>query len=90
VLTPDQRKELENLGAATIRFKLLQSGGGRGAAVTGFTCGEISRGDVEDWLVEKNREETALQRTILFWARVAGWTGLVGIGIAAVDWLFKK
>ena len=62
----------------------------RGAAISGFTCGDITRGDIEDWLVEKNSEETALQHTILFWARVAGSTGLVGIVIAAVDWLFKK
>jgi hypothetical protein len=90
VLTPDQRKELENLGAATIRFKLLQSGGGRGAAVTGFTCGEISRGDVEDWLVEKNREETALQDKTLFWARIAGVAGVAGVILFLVQWLASK
>jgi hypothetical protein len=89
-LTADQRKELQEFGATNVRFKLPTHGAGRGAAISGFKCGDITRGDIEDWLAEKSREETALQQRILFWARVAGWTGIVGIVIAAADWLFKK
>ena len=51
-LTPKERAELESHGASAIHFKLLHAGPGRGASVGGFKCGEITRGDVEDWLVE--------------------------------------
>ena len=88
-LTAAQRSELENLGPATIRFKLLHAGGGRGADVGGFTCGSMTRGDIEDWLVEKNRDENVLQRSTLFWARVAGWASLVAIGLAIAQWLLN-
>jgi hypothetical protein len=84
VLTPDQRKELDGLGAASIRLKLTQYGAGRGASISGFKCGDITRGDIEDWLVEKNIEETALQRGTLRWARIAGWAGIVSIIVTVI------
>lgn len=89
MLTQQQRDELENLGATTIRHKLTTHGAGRGASISGFTCGDITRGDIEDWLVEKNREETAQQGTILFWARIAGVTGVVGLLLGLAE-LFRR
>jgi hypothetical protein len=79
LLTPDQRKELDDSGAASIRLKLTQYGAGRGASIGGFKCGDITRGDIEDWLVEKNAEETALQRGTLRWAKIAGWAGIIAV-----------
>jgi hypothetical protein len=32
-------------------------GPGRGAAVPGFASGDIARGDIEDWLTDKERKE---------------------------------
>jgi hypothetical protein len=84
VLALDQRKELDNLGAASIRLKLTQYGGGRGASIGGFKCGDITRGDIEDWLVEKNAEETALQRGTLRWAKIAGWAGIISIVLTII------
>ena len=75
MLTAEQRAELEEHGAANIRFKLTQYGAGRGASISGFKCGDITRGDIEDWLAGKSREETAQQSAILRWARIAGWAG---------------
>ena len=55
----------------------------------GFVCGSMTRGDIEDWLVEKNRDEVALQRRTLFWAMVAGWTGLAAVTITVAQWLLS-
>jgi hypothetical protein len=55
LLTDEQRAELESHDPATVRTKLIQAGPGRGASVSGFKTGELTRGDVEDWLVEKHR-----------------------------------
>jgi hypothetical protein len=86
---------LEHLGAASIRFKLTQHGSGRGASISGFKCGDITRGDIEDWLAEKNAEETAQQSAILRWARIAGWAGIVSVVLTAIGivisiWLSAK
>jgi hypothetical protein len=78
-LTAAQRAELESRGSATVRLKLSQSGPGRGASVSGFKCGDITRGDIEDWLDEKNIEEVALQQGTLRWAKIAGWAGIISI-----------
>ena len=40
-----------------MRDKLRYAGPDRGAAVRGFSSGDITRGDIEDWLTDKEREE---------------------------------
>jgi hypothetical protein len=88
MLTAEQRAELNELGPQTVRFKLPQHGAGRGAAVSGFKCGDITRGDIEDWLIEKNREEQEQQSATLRWAKIAGWAGIIGvIGTAISIWM---
>jgi hypothetical protein len=52
-LTEEQRVELEAHAPAMVGLKLLQGGAGRGASIPGFKCGDITRGDIEDWLIEK-------------------------------------
>jgi hypothetical protein len=56
-LTRDEQTALEAAGFANVRDKLRYAGPGRGAAVRGFSSGDITRGDVEDWLTDKEREE---------------------------------
>jgi hypothetical protein len=56
-LTRDARTALEAAGTANVRDKLRYAGPGRGAAVPGFASGDITRGDIEDWLTGKEREE---------------------------------
>jgi hypothetical protein len=95
MLTPEQRAELEHLGAPYIRLKLTQYGSGRGASISGFKCGDITRGDIEDWLAEKSAEETAQQSAILRWARIAGWAAIASVILAAIGivtsiWLSAK
>jgi hypothetical protein len=41
MLTIEQRAELESLGAANVRMKLIPAGPGRGATVYGFKCGTL-------------------------------------------------
>jgi hypothetical protein len=79
MLTKEQRAELEALAPATVRLKLIQAGANRGASVSGFKCGDITRGDVDDWLIEKNVEEVALQQGTLLWAKIAGWAGIISV-----------
>lgn len=56
-LTTGERAVLEAAGAANVRDRLRYAGPGRGAVVPGLASGEFSRGDVEDWLAGKEREE---------------------------------
>jgi hypothetical protein len=52
MLSRAQKDELEQQGPQNIRFKLASYGGGRGAAIGGFRCGDFNRGEIEDWLAE--------------------------------------
>jgi hypothetical protein len=97
-LTPDQRAELEALGADTVRVKLITGGPGAGASVPGFKTGHpgglggiITRSDIEDWLAEKHvedvatrREEAAVLRSTLTWAKIAGMAAVVGVVVTAI------
>ena len=85
MLTQEQRQELETMGATNVRFRLSQFGGGRASAIPGFKCGDMTRGDIEDWLAEKYVEEVRMQRWTLVWAMVGGVAGTLGVLIA----LFK-
>ena len=88
MLTRTQRDELEQQGPQNIRFRLASYGGGRGAAIGGFRCGDITRGEIEDWLTEKYQAEAAQQRSTLRWARIAGWAAILSaIFSAAAVWL---
>jgi hypothetical protein len=40
--------------------------------------------DIEDWLVEKNVEEIALQLGTLRWAKIAGWAAVVSIIVTVI------
>jgi hypothetical protein len=84
MLTDEQRKELEAHGAMNIRFKLLQHGAGSGGSISGFKCGDITRGDIEDWLMEQSKIEAEQQSETLRWARIAGWAGIIGVVLAAI------
>jgi hypothetical protein len=84
MLTEEQHTELEALAPATVRLKLVQGGAGRGATISGFKCGDITRGDIDDWLIEKNVEEVALQQGTLRWAKIAGWSGIVSVVVTVI------
>jgi hypothetical protein len=88
MLTRAQRDELEQQGAQNIRFKLASYGGGRLAAIGSFRCGDINRGEIEDWLAEKYQREAAQQRSTLRWARIAAWAAIVSAIFSTVAvWL---
>jgi hypothetical protein len=44
----------------------------------------MTRGDVEDWLAEQDREATKRQMDTLWWAKAAAWIGAAGILVAIV------
>src|SRR5262249_32617348 len=85
-LTAVQRAELEALRPETVRLKLMHAGPSRGADVPGFRCGSITRGTVENWLVEQAAVEALREQSTLSWAKVAGWAGIAGaiVGIVGI------
>jgi hypothetical protein len=46
------------------------------------------RGDVAEWVAEKDRElqraQTQLQESTLLWAKVAAWVGVAGTVVAII------
>lgn len=98
MLTKEQRAELEALGPETVRAKLGQHGTGRGALIYGFKTGVegggLTRGDVEDWQVEKYVQEATMQKSTARWAQIAAWAGIAGapvglITVVVTIWLAK-
>lgn len=83
MLTDNQRDELVAMGPPNVRLHLAQwPGRGPGAAIGGFKCGDINRGDILDWLAIKDRADKRLQYWILFWAIVAALAGIAGVAVA--------
>jgi|SRR5262249_50846960 len=94
-LTPEQRAELERLTVSYVRQQLPYAGAGPGAVVPGLGNGTMLRGDVAEWVAEKDRElqraqtqlqraQAQLQESTLFWAKVAAWAGVAGIIVAII------
>lgn len=79
MLTDEQRKELEEHGPKYIQAKLSHPhwGAGPGAAIGGFRCGDITRSDIDDWLVEQNKIEARRER-------VKRWAGIISLVIGAL------
>ncbi len=51
--------------------------------MTGFRSGLMTRGEVEDWLSQRDQEDAEReQATRKWWARIAGWAGVVGVVVA--------
>src|SRR5262245_9234416 len=75
----------EALGPETVRAKLGQHGTGRGALIYGFKTGVegggLTRGDVEDWQVEKYVQEATMQKSTARWAQIAAWAGIAGVAV---------
>ena len=59
-----------------------------GAVVPGLGNGMMLRGDVAEWVAEKDRElqraQTQLQESTLLWAKVAAWVGVAGTVVAII------
>ena len=83
-LTVQNRADLEALGPATVRFKLLQGPPNRSAPISGFKHGNITLGDIEDWLVEK---ETSVRKNSnrQFWAMII-LTAIAAIAACIAAW----
>jgi hypothetical protein len=91
MLTAEQRACLEERGLALARMKLIEYSGNRETVVGGFPCEYMKRGDLEDWVAEKGREEARQQTNILLWAKIAAGAGIIGVIVTAIGiWLQKK
>ena len=80
-MTAEERAALDALDPEIVRLRLLERGGGPGASIPGFKVqgGCITRSDIEDWLIEKHFEATALERSR--YRKVLGWT-VAGVFVA--------
>ena len=84
MLTPPQLAELEALGPYIVRLRLqVATARDRNAQMTGFRSGLMTRGDVEEWLSQKDREDAEREQATLKRARIVDWAGVVGV-IAAI------
>jgi|SRR6516162_5630082 hypothetical protein len=94
-LDPRIRAELERRGPANVRALLVGLGGGVGRNTPvplQLPAGvpDPLRGDVEDWLREKEREAEGVARRTLKWAKIAGLAAIIFgivtalIGIVAI------
>jgi F0F1-type ATP synthase membrane subunit c/vacuolar-type H+-ATPase subunit K len=86
MLRPEQRAELEQWGAATVRAHLGGFALGAGADIAGFKSGNITRSDITDWLAEKSKKEESKQAAVLLWAKIAAIASIIGVvvGIVAI------
>lgn len=90
MLTATEREELEQMGAAQVRARLLIHAGGRRSVLDSFLqSGDPLRGDIEDWLGEHAKVETVMlekqQRALLRWARTAGIAAVTAIVL--IGWI---
>jgi hypothetical protein len=82
-LSDADRAELNRLGIENVKLKLSYAGPGSGSVVPGLGPGfGMTRGDVENWLAEQDREAAKRQVDTLWWAKAATWIGAVGILVA--------
>jgi hypothetical protein len=90
-LSPEDRERLEALSPEIVRQRLSYAGAGDGSIVPGLgRPKDLLRGDVEEWLAEKDKEAAKLQQKTLAWARAAAWISIVGIVVAVVLALIGK
>jgi hypothetical protein len=70
-LSDADSEELERLAPDKIRSKLASAGAGRNAVVQGLGNGMMLRGDVEDWLAERDRESAKREADTLSFNKAA-------------------
>jgi hypothetical protein len=82
-LTREQRSELEIIGLLNVRAMLASAQGGRDAVLNRFlSSGDVSKGDVIDWLLEKSPAETAQQRATFRYSKMAAWAAIAATVLA--------
>ncbi len=91
MIADEQCVELESLGAEWVRSRLAFAGPGRDAPVFGFKKGIPTRGDVADWLMEKEAK-AKVQNSI--WLEIGKWViaaVMVSIIVSiAIVWNFQS
>jgi hypothetical protein len=82
-LSNADRAELDRLGIENVKLKLGHAGPGSGSTVPGLgQAFGMTRGDVEDWLAEQDREAAKQRVDTLWWAKTAAWISALGILVA--------
>jgi hypothetical protein len=77
-LSDADSEELQRLAPDKIRSKLASAGAGRGTTVPGLGDGMMLRGDVEDWLAERDRESAKREADTLFFNKCRCLDGRAG------------
>ena len=83
-------EELELLRPDYVRSKLTLAGAGLGATVPGLGNGMMLRGDVEDWLAERDRESDKREADTLFFNKAAAWMAGLALVVATVFALLNR
>ena len=83
-------EELELLTPDYVRSKPTFAGAGLGATVPGLGNGMMLRGDVEDWLAERDRESDKREADTLFFNKAAAWMAGLALVVATVFALLNR
>jgi len=80
-------EELELLTPDYVRSKLTFAGAGLGATVPGLGNGMMLRGDVEDWLAERDRESDKREADF---NKAAAWMAGLALVVATIFALLNR
>jgi hypothetical protein len=83
-LSANQIAELDRLGPENVSLKLSYAGVGSGALVRGFSCEDMTRSDVEDWLANQGRKSAKQQADTLWWAKAATIVAVVSLIVTLI------
>jgi hypothetical protein len=89
-LSDADSEELERLAPDKIRSKLASAGAGRDAIVPGLGNGMMLRGDVEDWLAERDRESAKREADTLSFNKAAAWMAGLALLLATIIALLDR
>jgi hypothetical protein len=89
-LSDADSEELQRLAPDKIRSKLASAGAGRGTTVPGLGDGMMLRGDVEDWLAERDRESAKREADTLFFNKAAAWMAGLALLLATIIALLDR
>jgi hypothetical protein len=94
-LSEADRAELNRLTIENVRLKMAYAGADPGSVVPGLGKRPdqpfgMTRADVELWLAEQANKTAEQQASTLWWAVVAGVSGIIGILVAVLVAIFGK
>lgn len=83
-LTPELRAKLDRLGLTEVLLHYERADPHNYRSTLTTLEGAPARGDVGEWIAEKEREATHIVAQTLFWAKAAALIGVFGVVVAII------